>query len=196
MPRLAGKVALVSGGGRSIPRALADEGAAVVLGGIDDERGEALADELAPAATYVRLDVTSGADWDVAVATALDRYGRLDVLVNDAAISIPGAVETYSRIDWDALLEVNLTGVFNGIRASLPALKQGGGAIIDVGPPAALVAPDALLCAAARQLAVYGIRVSRVDAAEPRAAATLVVELAAKPQARGPAARAARDRAA
>jgi 3alpha(or 20beta)-hydroxysteroid dehydrogenase len=188
MLRLEGKVALVSGAaggsGPSIPRALADEGAKVVIGDLVDEDGEALAKELAPAATYVRLDVTSCADWDVAVATAVDAYGRLDVLVNNAGISIPGPIDTYSRVDWDAIVDVNLTGVFNGIRATVPALREaGGGWIVEISPPAGLVAAHTLLQAAARDLVQYGIRVAGVQTDDPDEAVKRLLELAALPEA-------------
>jgi 3alpha(or 20beta)-hydroxysteroid dehydrogenase len=184
MACLDGKVALVSGGGAPIPRALADAGAKVVIGDVLDEKGEALADELAPAATYVRLDVTKCADWDVAVATAVDAYGALDILVNNASISIPGAIDRYSRVDWDVLLEVNLTGLFNGIRASVPALRRaGGGVIVDVSPCTGLVTADTLLQAAALDLGKYGIRVDCVHGGDARRVARRVVDVASLPEA-------------
>ena len=148
MARLEEKVALVSGGARgigaAIARAMADEGAKVVIGDLLDEEGEALAEEIGPSATYVHLDVTKPADWATAVATAVEKYGKLDVLVNNAGISIPGPIDEYSHADWDKIVAINLTGVFNGIQAGVPALKNaGGGSIVNISSLAGLIAVPA-----------------------------------------------------
>jgi NAD(P)-dependent dehydrogenase (short-subunit alcohol dehydrogenase family) len=83
-----GRVALVSGAARGIGTAIAqtmvDHGAKVVIGDVLDGEGQALAEKIGPPATYVHLDVTSPDEWTAAVATAVDRYGKLDVLVNNA----------------------------------------------------------------------------------------------------------------
>src|SRR5712692_3509587 len=96
MGKLDGKVALISGGARGPGAAEAEifarEGAQVVFGDIrDDEgkKGEAAIRAAGGEATYLHLDVTSEADWKAAVQTAIDRYGKLDVLINNAAIVIP-----------------------------------------------------------------------------------------------------------
>src|SRR6201995_150832 len=87
MGRVDGKVALISGGAQGIgaadARALVAEGAKVVIGDILDDKGKALADELGQDAPYVHLDVTQAEGWDAAVATAVNEFGKLNVLVNN-----------------------------------------------------------------------------------------------------------------
>lgn len=152
MTRLDGKVALVSGAARGIgaeaAKRLAQAGAAVVLGDVLDEGGKAVAREIEAAggkATYVRLDVTSEADWNQVAATAVSRYGGLDVLVNNAGLFLGKTSEESTLEDWRRLCDVNLTGVFLGTKLALPALKERaktsatGGSIINVSSTAGLV---------------------------------------------------------
>ena len=139
-PRLAGRTAIITGGARgqgaAHGRRLAEEGAAVILGDILEDLGEAHARELRAEGHDVhfrRLDVTAPADWSAAVEAAEARYGRLDVLVNNA-----GAVRVAPIIDetddgWLQTFAVNTTGVFYGMRAAIPALcRSGGGSIINI----------------------------------------------------------------
>ena len=90
MGRVDGKVALISGGARGMgaahARMLVGEGAKVVIGDILDEEGKALAEEIGDAARYVHLDVTQPDDWEAAVSTAVNDFGRLNVLVNNAGV--------------------------------------------------------------------------------------------------------------
>jgi len=141
--RLAGKVALISGGargmGESHARAMTAQGAKVVLGDVLDDEGRALAAELGDAAIYVHLDVTDRAQWAAAVATTVERYGSLSVLVNNAGIVNWGPIGTYTPEQWDTIVAVNLTGVFNGIHASLDALKAAApSSIINISSTAGL----------------------------------------------------------
>ena len=141
MGRLDGKVALISGGGRgqgaAEARKFTAEGAKVVFGDIRDDEGRAVEAEIRAArgeARYVHLDVTQEADWQSAVAEAVNRYGELHILVNNAGIVIPRvAIEDRTVEEWDLVQAVNLKGVFLGTKHSIPAMRAaGGGSIINI----------------------------------------------------------------
>jgi 3alpha(or 20beta)-hydroxysteroid dehydrogenase len=144
MTRMAGKVALISGGAEGIGAATArlfvSKGAHVVLGDVQADKAAAIAGEIGDAAVACPLDVRDPAQWDEAVATALARFGKLNVLCNIAGISEPGTVAEMDRDIWDRTLAINLTGTFNGCRAALPALAASGepGAIVNTGSMLAL----------------------------------------------------------
>jgi NAD(P)-dependent dehydrogenase (short-subunit alcohol dehydrogenase family) len=139
--RVDGKVALVTGAasglGAAAARRLGAEGAKVLLTDVAADAGVAVADEIASAGgetAFLSHDVTSEADWESAVARAVDRFGRLDVLVNNAGVS--GGVQelmTLSYEAWRRTLAVNLDGVFLGMRHAGPAIAQaGGGSVINI----------------------------------------------------------------
>ncbi|MBS1886981.1 MAG: SDR family oxidoreductase [Actinobacteria bacterium] len=136
---LEGKVALISGSaqgqGASHARVLAAAGAAVVGGDILDEKGEAVAAEIADSggsALYTHLDVRSNEDWAGAVALAEERFGRLDILCNNAGIVRMEGVGEVTDEEWDEVIAVNQTGVMRGTRAAIPALRRaGGGSIVN-----------------------------------------------------------------
>jgi NAD(P)-dependent dehydrogenase (short-subunit alcohol dehydrogenase family) len=145
--RLAGKVALVTGAARgqgaAEARLFAREGACVVLGDVRAEEGEAVASEIRAAggrAAFRTLDVTSEAGWAAAVATAVEEFGGLDVLVNNAGIlGRPGILETSLDL-WSRVIAVNQTGPFLGMRAAIPALRRrGGGSIVNISSALATV---------------------------------------------------------
>jgi 3alpha(or 20beta)-hydroxysteroid dehydrogenase len=138
MGRLDGRVAIVTGGARgtgaAVVRRFVDEGAQVLVLDLLDDRGEVLADEVGKAAVYRHADVTDEGDWAEAVDDVLDRWGRLDVLVNNAAILHLCPADRTERADFERILQVNLIGPFLGIKACLPALRaDGGGSIVNVG---------------------------------------------------------------
>ena len=144
--RLQGKVALISGAARGMgaveARMLAAEGAAVVVADLLDEAGHAVAAEIDGSggqALYVHLDVTDEAAWQSAVEAATDRFGKLDVLVNNAGIvHTEQVLETTERI-WDDVMSVNAKGVFLGTKAVIPAMRAaGGGSIINISSSAGL----------------------------------------------------------
>lgn len=137
MGRVDNKVALITGGARGIgaasARMLIAEGASVLIGDILDDVGTALAADLGDAARYVHLDVTSASDWTAAVATALDSFGTLNVLVNNAGIVQLGPLKTLDVDRWQKVLDVNLTGPMLGTKAVIgPMIAAGGGSIINV----------------------------------------------------------------
>ena len=137
MGRVDGKVALISGGSRGMgaedARALVAEGAKVVIGDILDEEGKALADEIGEAARYVHLDVTQADQWEAAVATAVSEFGKLNVLVNNAGTVALGEIGKFDMTKWHKVIDVNLTGTFLGMQASVEAMKaDGGGSIINI----------------------------------------------------------------
>jgi 3alpha(or 20beta)-hydroxysteroid dehydrogenase len=119
--------------GAAHARALVAEGAKVVIGDILDDEGKALADELGDSARYVHLDVTEADQWEAAVSTATDEFGLLNVLVNNAGIVALGQIGTFDMAKWQKVIDVNLTGTFLGMQASVEAMKAaGGGSIINV----------------------------------------------------------------
>jgi 3alpha(or 20beta)-hydroxysteroid dehydrogenase len=126
MARLEGKVAIVTGGARGMgaahARAIVAEGGRVVVGDVLEAEGKALCDELGDAGEFVRLDVTRPEDWANAVDLAVSRFGRLNVLVNNAGICTMGSLLDYTLDDWNTIIGVNLTGQFLGIKASVEAL--------------------------------------------------------------------------
>ncbi len=144
--RLEGKVALISGGSRGQgaeeARLFAQEGAKVVIGDILDEEGkqvEAQINEAGGECLYVRLDVTSEANWQQAVNAAVSRFGKLDVLVNNAGIFPPVPLEETSQELWDQVMDINVKGVFLGTKHAIPEMrKAGGGSIINISSTAGL----------------------------------------------------------
>lgn len=135
--RLAGKVALVSGGARGMGashvRALVAEGAKVLFGDILDHEGELVAKEIGDSGRYIHLDVTQAEHWERAVAIALTEFGGADILVNNAGILNIGTIEDYEISEWHRILDINVTGVFLGIRAVVKPMKAAGrGSIINI----------------------------------------------------------------
>ena len=135
MNRLDGKIAFLSGGARGIgaetARLMVAAGAKVAIGDLLDERGRDTVRALAAAggeALYVHLDVTRADDWAAAIAAVVARFGGLDILVNNAGVFIAKGIEESTAADWERLCGVNLTGVFLGTKAALPALRERGAA--------------------------------------------------------------------
>ena len=139
--RFSGKVAVITGStggmGEGIARRLASEGASVVISGRRAEPGERVAEELRQAgsqAAFVRADVSSEDDCIHLIQSAIDHFGRLDILVNNAAITPVEPVGTQSAELWDAVFAVNVRGAFLCCREAIPLMRQqGGGRIINIG---------------------------------------------------------------
>ena len=148
--RLEGKVALISGGARgqgaTEGQLFVDEGAKVVLADILDVEGEATAAQIREnggEASYVHLDVTSEDEWRNAVEFALQTYGRLDILINNAAIYKRTPIVDTDVEEWRQIMEVNSTGVFLGTKHAIPAMQRsGGGSIINISSTAGLIGSD------------------------------------------------------
>jgi 3alpha(or 20beta)-hydroxysteroid dehydrogenase len=137
MGRVDGKVVLISGGaqgmGASHAQMLVAEGAKVVIGDILDDKGQALAGELGESARYVHLDVTQADQWEAAVAVANSEFGSLTGLVNNAGIVALGKIGKFDMVKWQNVIDVNLTGTFLGMQASVDSMKAAGnGSIINV----------------------------------------------------------------
>jgi 3alpha(or 20beta)-hydroxysteroid dehydrogenase len=138
MPRFDNQTVLITGGtggqGSSHVRAFHAEGANVVIGDIDAQRGATLADELGARARFAHLDVTDQNSWALAMLAAESAFGALNVIVNNAGVQNPPAtIEDTDQATWSRILDVNLTGTFLGIRAAAPALRRaGGGAIVNI----------------------------------------------------------------
>ena len=144
---LENKVVLISGGSKGIgatqAKMFAAVGAKVVIGDILDDQGYQVEAEIAESGgdcVYQHLDVTSEEDWDSVVKMTVEKYGKLDVLVNNAGIGIFAGLEETSEEDWDKLHDVNVKGTWLGIRAAIPEMiTNGGGSIINISSGAGIV---------------------------------------------------------
>src|SRR5579872_7033040 len=135
--RVEGKVACVTGAASGIGRCaaltLAREGALVVGTDLQAEKGESLVAEIAGAgghALFLAHDVTDEDAWRAVIGQIAARYGRLDVLVNNAGIGLSSPVVDMSLADWRRQTAVNLDGVFLGVKHALPLMRKGGGGSI------------------------------------------------------------------
>ncbi|MGF1598741.1 MAG: glucose 1-dehydrogenase [Acidimicrobiales bacterium] len=162
MGRLDGRVAIVTGGargqGEAEVRLFAAEGARVVVSDVLVDAGSALADELGDQVEFFRHDVSGEEEWAAAIDFTVDRFGRLDVLVNNAGIAIGAPIAHHSVADYERLVAVNQLGVFLGIRAVIdPMTVAGGGSIINISSGAGLRATKYLIGYAATKYAVTGM---------------------------------------
>ena len=151
MGRLDGKVAFISGGARGMgaeeARLFAREGAKVAIGDVLEEDGrrvEAEINESGGDCLFLRLDVTSEANWQDAIAATVSRFGALHILVNNAGIGgVGGLIEDTPVEDWDRVMDINGKGVFLGTKAAIPEMQAaGGGSIINISSQLGIVATD------------------------------------------------------
>lgn len=136
MRRFDDRVALVTGGasgiGAATVRRLVDEGARVMIADINGEGAELLATELGSATDAVQIDVTDSAAVTAMTVDTASRFGRLDVVFNNAGVTSTGTVDTLSDEEWRRVMDVDVSSVFYGCRAAIPIMReQGGGAIVN-----------------------------------------------------------------
>jgi 3alpha(or 20beta)-hydroxysteroid dehydrogenase len=161
-PRLAGKVALVTGAGGGIgaaaARRFAGEGATLLLTDTDEQRAADVAGELADCADARGHDVTSEAEWQSVIDWAMERHGRIDVLLNNAGVFLAAALADTAVEDFRRVLDVNVVGVFLGMRAVAPVMtEQRSGSIVNVSSVAGLTGGPFLSAYSASKWAVRGI---------------------------------------
>jgi len=149
--RLKGKVAIVTGSGTGIGRATAElfgeQGALVIVADIDGDSADETVQRIKSAgheATAVQADISMQADAEKIAKTAVDVYGTINILVNNAAVFVFGQVEQVTEEDWDRVLAVNVKGAAFCCKAVIPTMKKaGGGAIVNLGSISSVIAqPD------------------------------------------------------
>lgn len=136
MGRVEDKVCVVTGGARGLGLAAAEallaEGAKVLITDTDRETGEAEAERLGSNVAFHHHDVQSADQWDAVLDGAVERWGRLDVLVNNAGIADLANVEECSLLTWQTTLDINLNGVFLGTKSAIMRMKDAGGSIVNI----------------------------------------------------------------
>ena len=162
MGRLDGTTAIVTGGaagiGEASVRLFAAEGANVLIADLDQSRGGQLAEELGPAAAFARLDVATEEGWAGVARTAVERFGSVESLINNAGGAPSGSIEEQPRSDYERAIAVNQTGVWLGIRTLAPHLRAaGGGSIVNVSSALGMVGAPGLAAYSAAKFAVRGI---------------------------------------
>src|SRR5216683_8236451 len=145
MRRFNNRTVIITGGARGMgashARGFVAEGANVVIADILEQEGQTLADELGDRAIFSRLDVTNDRDWAATVAAAEDAFGPVSVLINNAGIVRFGLLEETEPAVWHQVIDVNLTGLYLGIRAVASSMrKAGGGAIVNISSGAGFTA--------------------------------------------------------
>jgi len=143
MQRVEGKVCIITGAASGIGREdallLAREGAKVVLTDLNEDAGRQVAAEIGANALFIRHDIASESDWQNVVKTTVEHFGRLDVLVNNAAILALGSIEDTTLELWQKVQKINGDGYFLGCKYAIQAMKEtGGGSIINMSSVAAL----------------------------------------------------------
>ena len=172
MERLRGKRAVVTGAGSGIGRAIAlrltDEGARVVLADVDEDAVGAVVGEIEDAggeALTQKADVTKSADVEALVGRAVDGWGGLDVMVNNAGVGVAGTTPVTDEGDYDRVLDVCLRGTFLGMKHAIPAMAaSGGGSVVNMSSVAALVGiPDRAVYSAAKGAILAITRAAAID---------------------------------
>ncbi len=162
MARLDEKVVFIAGGASGVGRACAElvvrEGGRVVIADLDAAKGERLVEALgSERALFIRHDVSSESDWDVSMTATLKRFGRLDGLVNCAAMFAEPSLEETSLELWRRIMHVNADGAFLACRAAVRAMKEKGGAIVNIVSTAALAGHEGMCAYSASKGAVAAL---------------------------------------
>ncbi|SDF03091.1 SDR family NAD(P)-dependent oxidoreductase [Limimaricola pyoseonensis] len=176
-----GKTAVITGGAMGIGLSCAERfvagGGNVVLADISREEGDKAVAALGARALFVETDVENLAAVEAAAAAAIDRFGRIDILVNNAARALPGVVDEIDEARWMTVINTNLSGAWRGMKACVPHMRrQGSGAVVNMSSVQGLLgfkgwsaysaakgAIDALTRQSAVDLAPHGIRVNAVS---------------------------------
>jgi 3alpha(or 20beta)-hydroxysteroid dehydrogenase len=165
MGKLDGQVALISGGargqGEQQARFFAREGAAIAIGDVLEEDGQRVAESINDTggqAMFQKLDVTEASSWQSMVDEAVAQFGRLDIVINNAGIARVKLIEDSSLEDYREVIRVNQLGVWLGMKAAIPALKEaGGGCIINTSSIAGLQGSAGLGAYVSSKFAVRGM---------------------------------------
>ncbi len=172
MGRVQDKVAIITGGASGVGREdallLAREGARVVISDVNVDAGEALAKEIGDQALFVKHDIASEADWEAVIGTTTDRFGGVDILVNNAAILAQATIEDTSLELWEKIQKINSTGYFLGCKLGLLAMKdRPSGSIVNMSSMAGIGGVSSFAAYSASKAAVAGL--TRTVAAHCRA---------------------------
>jgi NAD(P)-dependent dehydrogenase (short-subunit alcohol dehydrogenase family) len=141
--RLNGKVAIITGGGSGIGTAIAQafvgEGAKVVIAGRDGKKLDRAAAEIGADCLAVSADVSNASNIKKLVSATIDRFKKINILVNNAAVLLPGTAESLSEEDFDQTFSINVRGLWLLSRAVLPQMRAAGGSIINIGSVLSMV---------------------------------------------------------
>ncbi len=137
MDRLTGKVAIITGAARGMgashARKFISEGAKVVIADIIEDEGKSLAEELGDNATFFKLDVTNKDNWESVVAATEEAFGPVNVLVNNAGISMNKSIDDITEEDYRKIIDINQVSVFLGMKAIIPSIRKAdGGSIVNI----------------------------------------------------------------
>lgn len=176
--RLSSKVAVITGGasgiGEAAVRRFVEEGAKIVIGDLNMQRGEALAKELGNDTIFVKIDVTKASEWEELKNQALEHFGTIDILVNNAGMSVAKSIFDMSEEQYRQIFEVNQLSVFLGMKIIAPImLEKGSGSIINtssinglqagaIGYTDTKFAVRGMSKAASKEFAARGVRVNSV----------------------------------
>jgi NAD(P)-dependent dehydrogenase (short-subunit alcohol dehydrogenase family) len=141
--RLSGKVAIITGGGSGIGKAIAmafvREGAKIVIAGRDSKKLDRAAVEIGSDCLAVSADVSNAASVDKLVSATVERFRQINVLVNNAAVLLPGTAESLSEEDFDQTFDINVKGLWLMSRAVVPHMRASGGSIVNIASVLSLV---------------------------------------------------------